>query len=249
MWVIPFIFWGFMLSSWIEPYLPNILIKNYPNSPDYISFIFITCVLFYIYFLRPMFKEMNGTKRIAFGKYKGRKWEDIPTDYLKWVADTYNNFNEASALRELRKRKKNKTSEFEKKCHPYESTILGIIEGKRKCWKCKKSTDLIALKLYSNINEDDEYSITPKVEHFIQYLPESIINTIQEKYPFFQYRYSKTADITYLANSCINCYALQGDWQQHEEPDGAFFDSYKMKCNQYMVLNNGNINYSKFPHK
>jgi uncharacterized protein (DUF3820 family) len=27
-----------------------------------------------------MLKEMNGTKRIGFGKHKGRKWEDLPTD-------------------------------------------------------------------------------------------------------------------------------------------------------------------------
>ncbi|MGE4515680.1 MAG: DUF3820 family protein [Arcobacteraceae bacterium] len=249
MWFVSYIFFGFMFASWIEPYFPKAWLKMYPDLHNYVSFILVTSVLFYVYFLRPMLKEMNGTKRIGFGKYKGRKWEDLPTDYLKWVAETHDDFNEASALRELRKRKKQTVKQPTQKYHLYESTVLGIIESKRKCWKCNKNTPIIALKFYSNMNDHDEYSITPKVEIFIEYIHESILTMIQSIYPFFQYRYSKTAQATYLANSCIHCNALQGDWQLHQEPDGAFFNSGKLQCNQYIVLDKGNLSYSKNPKK
>jgi len=94
------------------------------------------------------------------------------------------------------------------------------------------------------MNGNDSYSTSPKVEHFIKELDPMILNKLQSKYPFFQYRFSKSIQSSYLANCCSNCNMLQGDFQLHEEIDSPFLDSYKMKCSQYLVLENGEIEFS-----
>lgn len=246
MWFIAFIFWGFMLASWIKPYFPKDWLVQYPNLAHYVSFIFIFLVLFYIYFLRPLLREVNGERTIDFGQYKGRKWREIPTEYLQWVSRTYNDYSQAGADRELRRRKKLKNKSIK---HKYQGTILGIIERKRTCWKCKKATRVIAIKFYTKMNEDDTYDIIPGVAYYIKYLPNDILEKIQTEYPFFKYKYSHTINEKYIANCCIHCDSLQGDWELHEEPHGKFFNSYKMKCKKYIVNKNDRLEFSKKPLK
>ncbi|AXX92216.1 hypothetical protein CPU12_01300 [Malaciobacter molluscorum LMG 25693] len=246
MWFIAFIFWGFMLASWIKPYFPKDWLIQYPDLAHYVSFISIFLILFYIYFLRPFLREVNGERTIDFGKYKGRKWKDIPTEYLQWVSQTYNDYSQAGAYRELRRRKKLKKKEFK---HKYQGTILGIIETNRTCWKCKKTTTIIAIKFYTKMNEDDIYDTMPSVAHYIKYLPNDILEKIQTEYPFFKYKYSHTINEEYIANCCIHCDSLQGDWELHEEPQGKFFNSHKMKCKKYIVNKNDRLEFSKRPLK
>jgi len=53
------------------------------------------------------------------------------------------------------------------------------------------------------------------------------LSIVQEKYPFYKNTYSKTENRSYIANNCINCGILQGDFFLYEEPDGPFFDLYE----------------------
>lgn len=54
-------------------------------------------------------------------------------------------------------------------------------------------------------------------------LPEEIRTYIQERVPTFQFRYSKTVQSKYFANTCPNCGSLSGDFFLHSEPGAPFF--------------------------
>ncbi len=107
-----------------------------------------------------------------------------------------------------------------------------VVKNSRICWKCNNEIPLIALaaeKYILNEYDDDSENSTWKIVNSltlfsdITYLPPVIVEKIQSKYPFFKLSYSKTIGGKYWANTCIHCKALQGDFFNHCEPDGAFF--------------------------
>ena len=79
-----------------------------------------------------------SSNQITFGKYKGKKFSELPTGYLHWLSNNVDKVKN-KALDELEKRKKFQNDN---------NAIFGIIEAKRKCWKCKKATRVISLRFY-----------------------------------------------------------------------------------------------------
>lgn len=189
-WFVFIIFVGVLIANQIKSILPITWTDIYSNLSLFFSILVIISLIFYAYFLEPFLRFFRD--EISFGKYKGTKWNDIPSSYLEWIVDNFNDQNKTKALKILKKRS---TLNFvvEEKSHPYTNTVLGIIESKRKCWKCKTFTKVIAIKFYSNIKDEDSYNYYPKVEHYIEYFDKDIIDEIQSKYPFYYYRYSNTA--------------------------------------------------------
>jgi len=78
----------------------------------------------------------------------------------------------------------------------YRSAVFG-------CWKCKRSTVVYTWPGHEVFGTD-----TP---------PEGKPATIQ-------WRYSKTAEGSYWANTCKHCGALIGDWFLYYEPGAPFAD-------------------------
>ncbi|WP_165595848.1 putative quorum-sensing-regulated virulence factor [Aliarcobacter thereius] len=196
-----------------------------------------------------LFSKYNYSKNyINFGKYKGKKFSDLPTEYLEWLVSNVSKVK-VQASDELEKRL-DIEKEKPKKAHSYKNTILGIIERERECWKCKKTTPVVALKLYSNIEENDYFDIQPGITCFLEKLDNKVLKKIQEKYPFYKYTYSKTFGGKYLANCCIHCNSLQGDFQLHQEINGAFFniDDYSF-CDEFIVKYKEKLSYSSYPKK
>ena len=110
---------------------------------------------------------------------------------------------------------------------------LLIAKSKRACWKCNNETPLIAISsekyiMEDYINEESEeleWNIVNSLTlfHDVTYIPANIIEMIQKRFPFFKLTYSRTIGGKYWANTCAHCKALQGDFFNHCEPDGAFF--------------------------
>lgn len=50
-------------------------------------------------------KPLDGTYKMPFGKHKGEKVEDVPTDYLEWLEETLEpgKYNNDAFLVEIRK--------------------------------------------------------------------------------------------------------------------------------------------------
>lgn len=204
-------------------------------------------------------------KYINFGKHKGTKWSKLPDDYLHWLSANHSYKNIRKRARNiLDERIKNydienttpdynnnslekKSKQFYKhRKHP--ATILGIIESQRICWKCNKHTPIIALRFYSNVSDVELKDGEPEVRIGVKYLDSNILKLIQSAYPFFGYRMSKAINETYLANSCIHCKALQGDFYLYQEIDSPFLDVDDMNANYFIVMSKGEILLSKVPY-
>lgn len=106
--------------------------------------------------------------------------------------------------------------------------------AERTCWKCTRTTPLLSIGSddYMEYQEEEcsdgeDYSWQWGNEFIllesVTFLPAQIVHLIQTEYPFFQYQYSRQVGGKYWGNKCVHCGALQGDWFNHNEPDGAFF--------------------------
>ncbi len=124
-----------------------------------------------------------------------------------------------------------------------------IALNKRVCWKCGELTEVIALA--SNnfyeldyVNVDDENDLSQKwfkQEYFSffstpEYIDQDVITLIQSKFPFYKLGYSKTINCKYWANHCQNCNTLQGDFFNHNEPEGAFFPTSIEECKEIKLI-------------
>lgn len=58
-------------------------------------------------------------------------------------------------------------------------------------------------------------------------LPDDVLGYVQERVPTFQFRYSKTVQGKYYANTCPRCGTLSGDFFLHSEPGAPFFPTCK----------------------
>lgn len=174
----------------------------------------------------------TSSNQINFGKYKGKKFSELPTSYLHWLSNNVDKVKN-KALDELEKRKKFQNDN---------NAIFGIIEAKRKCWKCKKDTRVISLRFYKSYDSIEVHN-NPLIVYNKKNLPTDILKIIQEKYPFYKSTYSYTVQDRYFANTCEYCSALQGDFYLYEEPDGAFFDIYQLEPKYFISLKNGKLEY------
>lgn len=111
-----------------------------------------------------------------------------------------------------------------------------VVEGQRKCYKCGETTPVITFGIekfcriwnqeefgtsdYFEWN-DGEVRITPDIpdiddmiDYFYSYL-----------YTYYNYHlgYSRTAGASYMANHCLCCDSLQGDYYINQEVDSPFF--------------------------
>jgi hypothetical protein len=129
-----------------------------------------------------------------------------------------------------------------------------IVKSGRTCWKCHHETPLIALGAKSFYALEYVTESEPRWTQWdypvlfmdIEVMDEEITAVLQQRYPFFQLTYSKTAEGKYWANTCIHCHSLQGDNYNFMEYDGIFSftheeqassvkrDYLKMKFNYYI---------------
>ncbi|MBW2984060.1 HNH endonuclease [Candidatus Woesearchaeota archaeon] len=90
---------------------------------------------------------------------------------------------------------------------PYEDTIncllsmeeIPIFKWTKKCWKCRNETEVVTYDFYAAYN------------HHIGDI-EKLDKILMEKFPFVKKIFSKTMESEVIANTCINCGALQGNW-------------------------------------
>lgn len=111
-----------------------------------------------------------------------------------------------------------------------------IIQNTKHCWRCAKEIEVIAINAYNIITRDYDDNDKPywsiadfaATFSYVSYLPKHISDLICSSYPTFKYTYSKTLSGHYWSNTCKYCGSLQGDWFNHNEPDGVFLDLHKV---------------------
>ena len=88
------------------------------------------------------------------------------------------------------------------------------------CWRCKHPMRVISLFCATGIVEGE--SCERFVVRTMTEASEALLETLRS-FPHFRPSHSRTADVTYFANHCEGCGAMQGDFFLHSEPGGAFF--------------------------
>ena len=105
-----------------------------------------------------------------------------------------------------------------------------IVEGKRRCYRCHKETEVIGFAIekfciiYDPNEYKDLYSWWGEEIHMASYIKpisQKLLNYLDINYGY-HIGYSKTVNDSYLANHCKHCSALQGDYFLFSEPDSPF---------------------------
>ena len=94
--------------------------------------------------------------------------------------------------------------------------IVGMKIG---CWKCGERMPVVALLAPTVEGAEDQVCVLSD----IVVLPEGVLGYVQKRVPTFQFRYSKTVQGKYYANTCPSCGMLSGDFFLHSEPGTPFF--------------------------
>lgn len=81
---------------------------------------------------------------------------------------------------------------------------IKIYKWERECWKCKKKTPRVSY--YFNAGFSYHIGEIEKIDRFLM-----------ENYPFVKKIYSKTMEQEVIANACVYCGSLQGNWFVGEE--------------------------------
>jgi hypothetical protein len=102
-------------------------------------------------------------------------------------------------------------------CAPVDLVTTGT-----ECWKCKAVTPVSSLRVQAIVDDDGHRVEDARVTN-AQELPQEVVKAVQRVNPHFREGFSRTAEITYWANHCRHCGALQGDFFLNSEPDGPFF--------------------------
>ena len=108
-----------------------------------------------------------------------------------------------------------------------------IVEGTHICFKCNKPTKVIGFgvknffevfdsKEYDNEDNFCYYDDIIHIASHIEPLSKDLLDKLKEKYNYFE-SYSKTVNASYLANHCLNCKAIQGEFFLFGEVDTPFF--------------------------
>lgn len=87
------------------------------------------------------------------------------------------------------------------------------------CWKCGEKMPVVALLAPAVEGAEQEVCVLSDIVA----LPEDVLGYIQKRVPTFQFRYSKTVQGKYYANTCPRCGMLSGDFFLHSEPGAPFF--------------------------
>jgi len=104
---------------------------------------------------------------------------------------------------------------------------LYLLTANAACWKCGRPQDVVAIAAQglSEGGEPIPDTQDPKslvVLSAIVEMPSELLAFIQQRQPRYQKQYSRTAEMSYYANTC-QCGALFGDHYLVSEPGGAFF--------------------------
>ena len=81
---------------------------------------------------------------------------------------------------------------------------IKIYKWERECWKCKKKTPRVSY--YFNAGFSYRIGKIEKIDIFLM-----------KNYPFVKKIYSKTMEQEVIANACVYCGSLQGNWFVGEE--------------------------------
>ncbi len=87
------------------------------------------------------------------------------------------------------------------------------------CWKCGERMPVIAILAPTIEGTENEVCVLSDIAA----LPEDILSYVQKRVPTFQFKYSKTVQGKYYANTCPSCGMLSGDFFLHSEPGAPFF--------------------------
>lgn len=103
---------------------------------------------------------------------------------------------------------------------------LYMFKASVNCWKCHADTEVIALAS-NNISEagDPLMRISDEsilLSNVIQ-MPADVLLEIAKRHSNFEFRFSKTANISYYMNYCGSCRSSIGDFFLQKSPGGAFF--------------------------
>ena len=138
---------------------------------------------------------------------------------------------------------KNDYYKFVRWIEPYGNMViideLYLIEGIKKCFRCKKETRVIGFgidkhlsvnemhavqennedieDMLETLNQDDIHIVGP-----IAPIPKNLMEYIQNNYNY-KMRYSKTTKTSNISNCCDHCDVLQGDFFLFSEDDSPFF--------------------------
>ncbi len=94
-----------------------------------------------------------------------------------------------------------------------------MIGKKIPCWRCRARMTVIALLTPHVEDSFDQVCIISGID----FMPETIRLFIQSKVPTFVFKYSKTVERKYFANTCPICKILYGDFHLNSEPGAPFF--------------------------
>jgi hypothetical protein len=87
------------------------------------------------------------------------------------------------------------------------------------CWRCRADMPAVGL-IAPNVPEtENEVCILSDITE----LPASVLAFVQNRFPSFKWKFSKTTRSEYYANTCPKCGVLSGDFYLHSEPGGPFF--------------------------
>lgn len=81
---------------------------------------------------------------------------------------------------------------------------IPIFKWSKKCWKCGRKTPVVSYNL--EVGYNCSIGDIEKLDH-----------ALMEKYPFVRPTFSKTMGCITIANTCIHCRSLQGNWFIRED--------------------------------
>jgi hypothetical protein len=104
---------------------------------------------------------------------------------------------------------------------------LYLLTANAACWKCGQPQDVVviaaqALSEGGELIPDTQDPRSLIILSAIEEMPSELLAFIQRRQPRYQKQYSRTAEMSYYANTC-QCGAIFGDHYLVSEPGGAFF--------------------------
>ncbi len=104
---------------------------------------------------------------------------------------------------------------------------LYLLTANAACWKCGQAQDVVVIAAQGLSEGGEAIPDTQDLGSLIilsaiEEMPSELLAFIQQRQPRYQKQYSRTAEMSYYANTC-ECGALFGDHYLVSEPGGAFF--------------------------
>ncbi|MCP4217832.1 MAG: hypothetical protein GY765_24535 [bacterium] len=110
-----------------------------------------------------------------------------------------------------------------------------LLESTAPCWKCEQNIPVITLASNGIRDTREDFVIEGLVLFsYVVSLPGKLRKFLAKRFPFFRKAYSQTTNSHYFINHCP-CGAIQGDFDMHGEPGGAFCPTQESECEK-MVL-------------